>query len=111
MLELGLDLTLLFLHGAFVQETISLFLERFDIVLVEELGPIQLLDQLFIDASLAWRSLSAQLDINKVKYACLQLFAVRLGVFCIALWLIIRIVEMPVDLLSDAQKFRLFDLV
>ena len=60
-------------------------------MLIQQFRPIQLLDQLLVDARLAWRSLGAQLTVDEVENAGFQLFAIALG-FLIHLWTVVSIV-------------------
>ena len=109
--ELRLDLVFFFAHGAFVQESIRLLLKRLDVVLVQQLSPIQLLYQLFVNARFTWRSLRAEFDIDEVEYPVLELFSLGLGQFAGALWTVVAVVQVPVDLLPDSQIFGLLRLV
>ena len=64
---LALDLVLLFADGALVEEAIGLLLQRLDVVLVQELGPAELLDQLLVDSGFARCALRAELDVDEVE--------------------------------------------
>ena len=60
-------------------------------MLIQQFRPIQLLDQLLVDARLAWRSLGAQLTVDEVENAGFQFFAIALG-FLVHLWTVVSIV-------------------
>ena len=109
--ELRLDLVFFLAHGAFVQESIRLLLKRLDVVFVEQLGPIQLLYQLFVNARFAWRPLRAEFNVNEVEYPVLELFSLGLGQFAGALRAVVAVVQVSVHFLPNAQIFGLFRLV
>ena len=108
--ELRLDLALFLPNGALVKEPVCLLLQGLDVVLIEELRAVQLLDQLLVDAGLARRPLTAELHVDEVKDAILEHLFLGLSLV-VGLWTVVRIVEMAVNLLANAQVFRLFVLV
>ena len=91
VLELSLDLALLFPHGSFVKEFIGFFLQRLDVVLVEHLCAVQLLDELFVDPCFAWSPFGAKLYVDEVEYTGFHSVAVGLCLF-LQFWLVISVV-------------------
>ena len=105
--ELSLDFAFLFAHRPFVQESIGFLLKCLYVVLVQQLRPIELLDQLLVNPGLTRCAFRTQLHINELEDAVLELLSLRLVHLVPLRTNVVAVVQVVVHLLPNAQVLRL----
>ena len=98
------DFSLLLSDTFFVQKAVRLLFKSPYVVFVHQVLPVEILDYLFVGASLVGSPFNAQLSVNEMEYSVFELLFVQLSR---PFWQWKRIC----GIVSYAQKFRLFLLI